>query len=248
MKSKHVAGIVLISIGSLLAFKGAVEGNQSIINAGIGGVFLGVIVLTFSTSDYIKYDAFRATVQSYFKLMKKIVDSLELRSGAVYIPPYSNLPDGGVFIPLHNDFDLDLARFDRNTVFLTDIGREKEMGILLTPLGKELMEMYEKYSEIDFENAGLHVVENASSVLRSLNLARSVRIEEFGDLIRVYVEGVRTDMCSEACKQIACPICSSIILSVSKSIMELLIVEDIRAEEQTVEIKLRRIGGIDKWM
>lgn len=41
MKIKHIAGAVLIAIGSTLTFKGAIDGNQSMINAGIGGVFFG---------------------------------------------------------------------------------------------------------------------------------------------------------------------------------------------------------------
>ncbi len=248
MKSKHIAGAILIAIGSILVFKGAMDGNQSMINAGIGGVFLGVVVLTFSTSDYIKYDAFKAVVLPYVELGRNLVNVLELKNKAVYIPPYSNLPDGGVFIPLHKDFDLDLAKLDRNTIFLTDVGREKEMGLLLAPLGKELMRMYESYSEIDFTNAGLHVVENASAVLRSLGLAKSVTVEESGDKIKVYVEGVNVDMCSKTCEQIACPICSSILLSIAKSLQELILVEEFKIDDRFVEISARRIGGIDRWM
>ena len=169
MKWKNIAGAILIVIGSILTFKGAIETNQSLINAGIGGVFLGVVVLTFSTSDYVKYDAFKAVVLPYFELVKNMIDSLDLKSKAVYIPPYSNLPDGGVFIPLHKDFDIDLAKLDKNTMFIVDVGREKEMGLLITPLGKELVKMYESYSELDFTNAGLHIVENASAVLRSFD-------------------------------------------------------------------------------
>lgn len=248
MKSKHIAGAVLIAIGAALMFRGAMDGNQSMVNAGIGGVFLGVVVFTFSTSDYIKYDAFKAVVFPYTELSRNLVNVLEFKSVAVYIPPYSNLPDGGVFIPLHEDFDLDLAKLDRNTMFITDVGREKEMGLLLTPLGKELMKMYESYSETDFTNAGLHVIENASAVLRSLGLAKSVMVEESGDKIRVYVESVRINACSKTCEQIACPICSSILLSIAKSLQELILVEKFKVENGFIEISAKRIGGIDKWM
>ncbi|MCK4732351.1 MAG: hypothetical protein KAT65_07830, partial [Methanophagales archaeon] len=61
-KGKYIAGVMLMVIGVAFAFKGAMEGDQSVINVGIGGIFLGIIVLTFSTSDYIKYDAFKAMV------------------------------------------------------------------------------------------------------------------------------------------------------------------------------------------
>ncbi len=248
MKSKHIAGATLITIGSVIMFKGAMDGNQIMINAGIGGVFLGVVVLTFSTSDYIKYDAFEAVVLPYIELGRNLVNVLELKNKAVYIPPYNNLPEGGVFIPLHRDFDIDLARLDKNTIFITDVGREKEMGLLLTSLGKELMKMYESYSEMDFTNAGLHVVENASAVLKSLGLAKSVTIEESGDRINVYVDNVRINTCSKICEQIACPICSSILLSIAKSLQELILVEEFKIEDTFVKISVRRIGGIHRWM
>ena len=237
-------------IGVILAFRGAMGENQSLINAGIGGIFLGIIVLTFSTSDYIKYDAFKAMVLPYFRLCRRLINTLELKSKAVYIPAYSNLPDGGIFVPLHDDFELDLAKIDENSFFITDVGREREMGLFLAPLGREMMKMYEAYAEMDFTNAGLHAVENASAVLKSLGLATSVTVEERGEQIRVLVAGVKIKICSKACEQVACPICSSILLSIAKSIQELIVVEDfkIEIEHELVEITARRLGGINKWM
>ena len=248
VKSKHIAGGVLIAAGAGLAFKGAVSGNQSMINAGIGGVFLGVVVLTFSTSDYIKYDAFKAVALPYREVLKKLVGALEIENRAVYIPPYDNLPEGGIFLPLHREFDIDLAKLDRETLFLTDVGREKEMGLLLPSLGRELMEMYEGYSEVDFSSAGLVAVENASSsVLRSLGLAKSVTIEERGDRVKVFVGGIRAETCSRICEQTPCPICGSILLSITKAEKELIAVESFRFEDG-VEISAVKMGGIDRWM
>jgi hypothetical protein len=250
-KGKYIAGVVLIVIGAVFAFRGAMEGNQRVINAGIGGIFLGIILLTFSTSEYIKYDAFKAVVSPFFQLCKGLINSLELKSKAVYIPAYGNLPDGGIFVPLHENYELDLAKLDEASFFITDVGREREMGLFLAPLGNDLMKMYEAYSEVDFTNAGLHAVENASVVLKSLGLATSVIVEERGgEQIRVLVEGVKTKICSETCEQVACPICSSILLSIAKSIQELIIVErfKIEIEQKHVEITVRRLGGMDKWM
>ena len=245
MKIKYIAGFTLIIIGSVLLFRGAMYGNQSLINAGIGGVFLGIVVLSFS-SNYVKYDAFKAVVTPYMELCRNIVNVLELRNKAIYIPPYDNHPEGGVFIPLHKDFDIDLAKLDTTTLFIIDVGREKEMGLLIVPLGKELMKMYESYSEMEFTN--LYAVENASAVLRALGLAKSVTIEEEGKGVRVYVDGVKINLCSKICEQIACPICSSILLSIAKSLQELIMVEEFRIKEGSIEIHAKRIGGVDRWM
>ncbi|AGK61045.1 hypothetical protein Asulf_01044 [Archaeoglobus sulfaticallidus PM70-1] len=247
MRIKYIASIALIALGSILALKGAIDGDQSLINAGIGGIFLGIVVLSFATSEYIKYDALEAVLTPYTELCKKLLKTLDLKNKAVYIPPYDNMPDGGVFIPLHEDFDIDLAKLDENVMFLTDVGREKEMGLLITPLGKELMKMYESYSEMDFSGAGVGVVEGAP-VLKALGLARSITIEEDNERIKVYLEGVVLDTCSKDCEQIACPICSSILLAIAKSLQELIQVEKLEVKERYIEISARKIGGIDRWM
>lgn len=246
MKAKHVGGTLLIIAGAGLMINGGMNGDQIVINAGIGGVFIGVVLLTFASPDYIKYDAFRAVIKPYVRFFWKLSKSLELEGGATYIPPYSNLRKGGIFIPLHKDFDIDPAKLDENTLFLTDAGREKEMGLLLPPVGRDLVEMYESYTGMEF--SGLNSVENAGAVLRSLGLAKSVSVEEKDDEIHVFIDGLRIDTCSEECIRIPCPVCSSVLLSIAKSIDELIVVERIEVKDGNVEITLRKMGGIERWM
>jgi len=248
IRINHIISIILIIFGGVTAFIGAVQGGESIINAGVGGIFLGVVVLSFSTSEYIKYDAFEAVLSPYFQLSKKLIDVLDMKNKAIYIPSYGNLPEGGVFIPLHENFDLDLAKVDDDSFFITDVGREREMGLFLKPLGKDLMQKYEAYSEMNFTNAGLHAVQNASTVLRSLGLANSVDIVDKDDEIVVKILGVKTKICSKACEQISCPVCNSILLSIAESIQELIIVKSFTIRGENVEIKAKRMGGINKWM
>ena len=246
MKSKHIAGIVLITIGALTSFRAAMEGNQSMMNLGVGGVFLGIIVLTFSSSDYIKYDAFQAIFRPYFELGCSLVRELELKNNSIYIPPCSVLPEGGVFIPLHENFDIDLTKMD--VMFITDAGREREMGLVLPPLGKYLVKMYKEYPEMDLTGAGAAAIENTSYVLRSLGLAKSVSMDNKKDTIKIYIEGVKVDTCSEMCERIACPICNSILLAIAESFQELVMVERIQPNGSFIEITARKIGGVQKWM
>jgi hypothetical protein len=59
---------------------------------------------------------------------------------------------------------------------------------------------------------------------------------------------VRVETCSAACEQIACPVCSSILLSIAKSLQELILVENFRFEDGFIEISAKKIGGIERWM
>lgn len=246
MRVKLIAGGLLIAFGSIIAFTGALNENQSMINAGIGGAFIGIVILTFSTPDYIKREVFDTMIPPYTEFARKTVDSLQLNSNAVYIPPYQNLPQQGIFIPLHENFDIDLARLDDSIFFLTDVGREKEMGLLLPPMGKELLGRYEEYSEIEFTGAP-NVVEYCSAVLKSLGLADSVIQEEENGNIRIKIHVKLSGFCSQECAKVPCPICSSILLAISKSQQELIIVDSFELNE-AVEITARKLGGVSEWM
>ncbi len=248
INKRNIAALILIGIGIILAFKGAVDANQKMINAGIGGMFLGIIVLTFSSSDYIKYDTFNSMISPYVEFTREIIEALNLRNKSIYIPPYENLKDGGIFIPVHNDFDLDLAKLDEDTVFITDVGREKEMGLLLKPIGKELMRIYEDFLEIELGGADLAIMEGVSDVLKSLRLAKSLVLDEKNGEIKIQLTGVNFDFCSKYCETIACPLCSSILLSISKILGELILVESFSIDKSVITIHARKIGGVDDWM
>ncbi len=249
MKFKYVAGLALIMAGTFLAFRGAVDANQSLVNAGIGGIFLGIVVLSFTTSDYIKVESFKRVVVPYSKFTAGIVESLNLKRKSIYIPPYNNMPDGGVFIPVNNDFDIDLGKIDENTFFLTDTGREREMGLVFRPLGADLSKEFQKYAEIDLLNSGLAAIDAISSVLRAMGLAKSVHTDINGDAIKIYIDGIRfREKCTDRCEQVACPICSSVLISLAKAFQELILVEEFEKTDRGVMISARKIGGVEKWM
>ncbi|MDK2795570.1 MAG: hypothetical protein PWQ58_769 [Archaeoglobaceae archaeon] len=239
---KKLAGALLIAFGVITSFKGAMDADEKILNLGVGSIFLGLIFLAFSG----RKESLDFVLSPYISLFRKISNSLKL-SNAIYIPPCVSLPNGGVFVPLHEDFDLDLGKIDDETVFITDVGREKELGILLPSFGSELLKAYEDYSEINFAGAGISVVDYASSVLRSLNLARSVTAEEDGNFLKIKVEGMKVKDCSRECEIFACPICASILLSVAKGSGELLAVRRFDVGER-IEIVAEKIGGVDRWM
>lgn len=254
MKIKYIAGIMLMLIGAIMSIKGAADANQNLVNLGIGGIFLGAIVLTFSTTDYVKYDAVKALITPYIEDTSRLIKNLELKNKAVVIPPYENMENGSIFIPLHADFSLGLARLDNSMLFATDVGREKEMGVILSA-GSELLRMYESYAEMDFSSTDIEVIESAvSSVLRVLNLAKFVEIFEKGEELVIHIEELKfAEICNAAmskgmCEHAPCSLCSSLLLSIAKSSGELVAVQSFNLEDTRVEIISHKIGGVEKWM
>lgn len=252
MKGKYIVSSALIIVGTAILGYGAITANQSQINLGIAGIFLGLIVLTFKTSEYVKREALDNLASPYIKTLQELVKDLALEGRAVYIPPYENLPNGGTFIPLHEEFDLDLARLDEETVFLTNVSNERQMGLKIRPLGLELLEKYEEHLEYSLEDTNYKEVESASSsVLRVLDLAKGVYIDEEDGKFRIVVNTVNREICRkniDYCDQVACPICSSILLSLAKATGELIMADKFSITEHGIEIEAKRLGGVRNWM
>jgi len=248
MEAKNVAGAVLIALGAVIGIAGFLNAEVKLTNLGIAGVFLGLVVLTFKSSEYVKRESVKALMEPYRRVFSTFADNLYLEGSAVFIPPYENLPRGGLFVPLHEKFELDLARLDEKTVFLTDVPNERAMGLFLGPFGDSLVEKFEEHFEGPLDGAGSGAVESvAGSVLRYLELADRVYIEEKDDGFRVVVRP--TIGCKpENCEKVPCPVCASVLLALAKGTGQVLAVESVEEKDYGIEATVRKLGGVEEWM
>jgi hypothetical protein len=246
MELKYIASAALGISGGIIALRGFLTANPARVNLGVAGLFLSAIVLTLKSSKYVKKDAMDIMLKSYKGFLKNLLNNLKLEGKAVYIPPYKNLPKGGIFVPLYEEFDIDTARLDEGIFFLTDVPSEKSMGILITSLGTNLLEKYEEQLEAPLTSISA-VESSAGSVLKALGLAKRVYIEEDGENIRIIVSPeILCD--SEECEKIPCPICASILLGLAKATGNLLSVESFEKKDYGIEIRVKKLGGVKKWM
>jgi len=252
MRVERVAGASLAVIGAFLLIYGAINSNQSQINLGFAGLFLSFVVFTFKSKEYVKREALENFVFPYVKLLRNMVDDLALEGNALYIPPYENMPEGGTFIPLHKEFDLDLGRMDEETVFLTNVASERQMGLVIRPTGADLVKKFEEHFEGSLDGEGYNAVESvASSVLRAFDLARGVYIEEGDGGFKVIVKPTNMEICRESverCNQTACPVCSSVLLALAKGTNEVIESENFAISDHGIEIKAKKRGGVREWM
>ena len=252
MRIERVVGASLAGIGAFLLIYGAISSNQSYVNMGLAGLFLSFVIFTFKSKDYIKREALDHLVFPYVRLLKNMVHDLGLEGNALYIPPYENMPEGGTFIPLHEDFDLDLGRMDEETVFLTNVANERQMGLLIRPTGVDLVKKFEEHFEGTLDGSGPSAVESVtSSVLRTFDLAKGVHIDESEGGFRVVVRPTNMEICRksiESCNQVACPVCSSILLALAKGTGEVVESENFTIKEYGIEIKAKKLGGVREWM
>ncbi|MDI3475601.1 MAG: hypothetical protein PWQ79_2307 [Thermococcaceae archaeon] len=246
MELRHIVSAALELSGGFLALWGFLNANQSYVNLGIAGMFMGALVILLKSSEYVKISAVETFLKSQREFFSNLLRNLKLEGNAVYIPPYRNLPSGGIFVPLHEDFDLELARLDEEAVFLTDVPDERSMGLLITSLGRPLLEKYEEHLEGPITS--IPELESASgSVLRALGLAKRVYIEEDGETLRVIVQPAFS-CAPEECEKLPCPLCASILLGAAKASSQVIGVEGFSKTEHGVEIRAKKLGGVERWM
>ncbi|ACS89084.1 hypothetical protein [Thermococcus sibiricus] len=246
MELKYIVSAALGISGGIMVLRGFLAANQSYINLGIAGMFLGAVVLTLKSSKYVKKDSLDILLKSHKGFFKALLSNLRLEGKAVYIPPYENLPEGGIFVPLHEEFDIDPARLDEGTFFLTETPDEKSMGLLITSLGKSLLEKYEGHLEAPISSVP-ELEASAGSVLRALGVAKRVHIEENESEVRVILTPEVS--CSfEECERAPCPICASVLLGLAKATNNMVGVESFEKKDYGIEIKARKLGEVREWM
>ncbi|XRO75824.1 hypothetical protein ACO3TA_02905 [Methanocaldococcus sp. 28A] len=247
-------GVSIIALGIFLIYWGINYETITFINLGFAGIFIGILILAFIPSNLISYETYECTINPYLSFFENFINNLHLEGKAIYIPPYENLPKGGTFIPTNEDFEINLGNFDDEIVFLTNVGRGKEMGLLISPpLGYNLVKKFEEYADIELNNADLSLaVSIASSVLNTLELVDGVDFKEEGDKIVLLIENVKLKYCHDVdckvCEKVGCPICSSILFAITKSQNQLILIDKFEKTENFIKIITKKLGKIDDFL
>ncbi|EHP88353.1 hypothetical protein [Methanotorris formicicus] len=211
----------------------------SYINLGLAGIFIGFVIIAFIPPKVIDLDVYIKTIISYQSSLNNMVKALNLEGNPVFIPSYEDLPNGGIFIPKYKNFSINLGMFDEET-FLVNGG-----GILITPpIGYRFIEDFEDYSDIKLKETDLGLaISVASSVLKIFGLVEGIDFEEKNESIKIIVENLKVQYNGY---KIPCPIISSIVYLVSLSLNQLIYIENIKKEENYIEINLKKLGSVDE--
>ncbi len=238
----RTVGAALIGVGIILWYYGGTSSNTTFINLGIGSIILGLVVAAFPARGYVSKEALELSCSDMSGFFEKIVENLELGGNPVFIPPYENLPQGGVFIPKVKDFRLSLGRFDEGDVFVT--GSERETGVLISPApGYALLRYFEEnYGEIRNTD-----VAYASSVisggLSALGIG-SAEVFEEDDTMEAYIK----PLLSKVDSVWSDPISSAVLLGVAMATGELISVEEVQRVNNYLRLKIRKLGSVEEWL
>lgn len=213
-----VLGSFTVLISTFILYYGITNSIISFINLGIAGFFIFVILNTLIPQKMIDYSVHEALTASNSEFLKKIFENLSLCGNPIYLPPYENLENGGIFIPSSKKFTLNLSAFTKNSIFLANKNASSEMGVLINPpIGHGLLKKFE-------ENLGESILKMDTntafsvmqSALSSMDLLSYIDFEEKNGKISVKIYKNKEIEAFEEFYYLS-PVISSIFLALSKS-------------------------------
>ncbi|MFX0137688.1 MAG: hypothetical protein ACFFDN_28875 [Candidatus Hodarchaeota archaeon] len=243
-----VMGSIFITIGIYLII---FHSETIYINIGFGAIFIGLFAFIVITEKTIPKKLNDAQLLSSMELLYSLTDNLELKGNGLYIPAGGNLTKERVFIPLQEEEKYDLPSLDDDTVFVTGTSGSS-LGVVFVPPGLGLLDLYEKEMGVKIENIDIDELEqNLQIMIYGLGLIKDLFIKrEENEFIRLKItHSAYKDICEEIarnkgiiCKQTGCPICSSILCALTRSLDKKVRIRQVDIKDNIISFKLR-IGG-----
>ena len=204
--------ISTIFVSSILAF------------IGLGLTFWGALLLYLKHERYVKSRLLDSTALSSLENLSKIIKELDYKGRPVYLPPkyLRDFKSGIVYIPKKEEVEIPPVE---------EVSEEKTFsknpqGILLTPPGLSLANLFEKELGTDFVRTDLSYLQKNMPKLfiENLEIAQDLQIEKQGSIVNIKItESVYKDFCSETrklqniCGSIGCPLCSAIACALARA-------------------------------
>jgi len=233
-------GSLSAAAGILLWYYGGTRGVTSLVNLGIGAIILGIVLSTVTPRGYVDREALTLGCEDLCNFVENLRESLGLRGTPVVVPPFENLPRGGIFLPESEDFSLRLGKFDEKAVFVT--GSRDESGLLISPPpGWGIIE-YALDNVGELQDTGVGYAASAvSSVLGALGLGSGEAFEDEGR-IEVYAK----PLCD--CPYYADPVVSAMLMGVAMGRNEVLAVKSAEKVKDYWKVVLEPMGGVKRWL
>ncbi|ASJ08355.1 hypothetical protein A3L11_03550 [Thermococcus siculi] len=234
-------GGILAVAGIGLWYYGGTEGSVSLVNLGIGAIILGLVLAAMPSRGYVDRETLPMTCGSFCDFIGNMKEELDLEGSPVVVPPYENLPKGGIFLPKAKNFSLRLGKFGEGTVFIT--GTEEESGILVSPPpGWKIIE-YTTENVGELSGTGIGYASSAvSSVLSALGIGSGEAFEREDGRIEVFVK----PLCNGPFY--ADPVVSALLVGVAMGMSQVLKIESSERANDHVKLVLEPLGGVEKWL
>lgn len=218
--------------------------SQILAFIGLGLVFWGALLLYIRNPEYTQKALLEASVLPSLATLNQMLQELNYEGDAVYLPPkYFEDPEATkIYIPKQKNTPLptpeQIQKYENRLLAKKSQG---VLGMLLTPPGAELTNLFEKTLETSFTKVNIEYLQQSMPKLfiEDLEIAENLEIEKLEhNKIHVKVTNpIFKDLCEKAskltyvCGSIGCPICSSIACAIAKASGKLVTIEKIESTE-----------------
>ena len=242
-----IVGWIIFGLGAAALISSISYNSQILAFIGLGLTFWGLILTYIRTEEYTKVSILNATVQPLLKTLNQIINELGYEGKAIYLPPkYLRDPESNlVYIPkqkgkvLPKPFQIEEQP---NKIFIKNLN-----GLLITPPGSNLVQLFEESLETSFIKVDLqYLQQNMPKVLiEDFEIAQNLEIETINNIVRVKIEGITCmGLIKESKKlpkiwnNIGCPISSAIACALAKSSGKPVIITDQKTNIENQEIEI----------
>jgi len=264
-----VAFIILI-IGLFSITASILYSSTILAFIGLGLTFWGALLFYIKPKHYIQSALLPSTTLPILTTINQIIKELNLKGKAVYLPPRSldEIRSGKAFIPSKKETDIPPSE----ELTGEKIFHENPDGILLTPPGVSLANLFEDTLGTSFTKVDLNYLQNnmPKLLIEDLEIAEDVEIEVKTSEVKkkltgsisliqtkndgVYVKiigSIYSDLCKKArelsslCETIGCPLCSSIAVALSRITGKPVTIEEAKPSQdgETIEVQYRILEG-----
>ncbi len=230
------AGVTAIILGAILWYYGGTKNVSQLVNLGIAAIILGIVLTTLRGTDPKRIE--KMSCEPISEFIENLRKEMKLNGNPLIIPPYQNLPRGGIFIPASKNPSIKLGLMDENLPIVK--GSQRESGLLITPPpGWGILAYLEKNSgSLEKTGAG-YAASVASSGLSSLGLGK-VAVFEDEKKLEIYAEPLHEGPVYSD------PVCAVTLLAIAKGTGSVLSIEETEKEGKRVKMIVRTIGKIEE--
>ena len=224
LTSERIASYILALLGILALILSILYVSSILAFIGLSLTFWGILLLYLRQEKYVKSRLLDSTVLSSLENLDKIVKELDYKGRAIYLPPkyMKDFKSGIVYIPKEEETEIPSVE---------EVSKEKTFsknpqGILITPPGLSLTNLFEKELGTDFFRTDLpHLQKNMPKILiENLEIAQDLQMETQGNIINVKItDSIYKNFCQEKeklqniCGSIGCPLSSAIACALTRA-------------------------------
>ena len=235
MKSKKMPsnkiGIALLIIGALLLSASVITSSTILAFIGLGLTFWGALFLFARSTKFVTVPILDATALSTYATLDRIIDDLNYKGKAIYIPPYpkeaylpehlKGLKEMVVFISAKDTTNIPTIEEMAKKQFLV----KNPKGICITPPGSGLVSLFENELKISFTQVDQESLYEVLQrvIVDNLELATNFEIESENKLIRAkithsaYKDLYSKEQILKSVHTVGCPLTSAVACALAKT-------------------------------